>query len=69
MPPVFSKPNAQPVENVTENADINVTRPCLPLDLSDIINDAVENFKLHSDSDHTKRKRKFKFPCGICKKV
>ena len=67
MPPVFSKPNAQPVETITENAETE-TRPCLPLDLSDIINSAVENFKLHSDSKHTKGKRKFKFPCSICEK-
>ena len=64
MPPVFSKPHAQPVEAVTKNAETE-TKPCLPLDLSDVINNAVANFKLNSCCNHTKRKRKFKFPCGI----
>ena len=44
MPPVFSKPHAQPVEAVTENAETE-TGPCLPLDPSNIINNAVANFK------------------------
>ena len=67
MPPMFSKPLAQLVEVETENAETEIG-PCLPLDLSDIINNAVANFKLNSDSNHTKHKRKFKFPCGICEK-
>ena len=70
MPPMFSKPLAQLVEVETENAENAETEtgPCLPLDVSDIINNAVANFKLNSDSNHTKHKRKFKFPCGICEK-
>ena len=64
MPHVLSKPHAQPVEGVTKNAETE-TKPCLPLDLSYVINNAVANFKLNSGSNHTKRKRKFKFPCGI----
>ena len=67
MPPMFSKPLAQLVEVETENAETE-TGLCLPLDLSDIINNAVANFKLNSGSNHTKHKRKFKFPCGICEK-
>ena len=57
MPPVFSKLLALPIEVETENAETE-TGPCLPLDLSDIINNAVANFRLNFDSNHTKHKRK-----------
>ena len=69
MPPVFLKPHAQPVEAITENAETEI-RPCLcpPLDLSDIINNTVVNFKLQFDSNQRKCKRKFKFLCGIYRK-
>ena len=70
MPPVFLKPHAQAVETVTESAETETETGLdpVPLDLSDIINNTVANFKLHSDSKHTKRKRKVKFPCGIREK-
>ena len=68
MPAVFSKPLAQLVEVETENTE-SETGPCLPFDLTDMINNAVANFKLNSDSNHTKHKRKFNFHVVSVKKV
>ena len=45
MPPLFSKPLAQLVEVETENAETQ-TGPCLPLDLSDIINNEVGELQI-----------------------
>ena len=68
MPPMFSKPLAQLVEVETENAETEIG-PCLPLDLSDIINNVVANFKLNSDSNHTNIRGNLNFHVVSVRKV
>ena len=61
MPPVFSKPQSSVSEVVN---DITEPRSTLPVDLSELINNAVANLKL----PRHKPKRKIKDPCSTCEK-
>ena len=61
MPPVLSKPRSLVSKAVN---DITEPRPTLSVDLSELINNAVENLKL----PRRKPKRKIKDPCSICEK-
>ena len=63
MPPVLSKKH-QPQQNEASSDNLH-EKPNQCLDLSDIINKAITNFKLQQDKRITK-KRNLKYPCSLC---